>query len=96
MSKEVLSSYGERRPLGRVAPQDRYNGERAQGWPETITFRGADFLLHEIIDDVAHYDVPAGPAGGEVIIDRKGFVIGGHDGRFNAWEVSEEELAGEE
>lgn len=70
--------------------QFRYNAGK---WPNVIEWRGETFLLHEINDGAALYDHPVGPSHGEVVVDIRGYVLSGHDEKFEDWGISETELA---
>jgi len=90
------SEENEKKRVGRVDREFRFNPHaqrEGKAWPQTLKWRGKAFVLHyDNGDGTALYDAPSGPAEGEVIIDREGFVLGGHDGKFEKWPIVEEEL----
>ncbi|OGZ10473.1 MAG: hypothetical protein A3D67_03710 [Candidatus Lloydbacteria bacterium RIFCSPHIGHO2_02_FULL_51_22] len=92
---ESTPSSSEEKRLGRLEERFRHNPHEREnyGWPAVIEWRDRSFVLHEVSrDGWALYDDPAGPSGGAVEVDTEGFVIGGHDVKFQGWPVVEEEL----
>lgn len=88
---EGAPSSEENSPVGRIEERFRYTMGK---WPNVIEWRGNTFLLHNVLEDgTAFYDHPTGPSKGVVVVDRRGYVLRGHDEEFKDWEISETELA---